>query len=74
MNGDERGMQRNDEDLQRQLTDLLTEHGDLDAAIDALQVSATSDRTQLQRLKKKKLHLKDRIAELRGKVTPDIIA
>lgn len=61
-------------DVQKQLTDLLTEHGDLDAAIDALQIATASDQTQLQRLKKKKLYMKDQISELRCRLTPDIIA
>lgn len=67
-------MERTEEDVQRQLTGLLTEHGDLDAAIDALQVTAVSDQTQLQRLKKKKLRLKDQISELRCRLTPDGVA
>ncbi len=50
------------------------EHRDLDAAIDALLQSGLSDALQLQRLKKKKLLLRDKIAELEDALLPDIIA
>lgn len=50
------------------------EHADLDAAIDALAKAHSIDRMLLQRLKKKKLSLKDRIVELEQILLPDIIA
>jgi hypothetical protein len=53
---------------------LLQEHRDLDAAIEALQVVGAVDQLQLQRLKKRKLALRDRIAFLEDQLTPDIIA
>ena len=53
---------------------LLQEHRDLDAAIEALQVSPGSDMLQVQRLKKRKLHLRDRITFIEDQLTPDIIA
>ncbi|WP_147125821.1 YdcH family protein [Shimia ponticola] len=53
---------------------LRREHRDLDDAIQALEEKATSDQLTLRRLKKQKLHLKDRIARLEDKITPDIIA
>jgi hypothetical protein len=53
---------------------LRQEHRDLDAAIDALMAVAASDRLQLQRLKKRKLALRDRISFLEDTLTPDIIA
>lgn len=53
---------------------LRQEHRDLDAAIDALIALAASDRLQLQRLKKRKLALRDRISFLEDTLTPDIIA
>ena len=53
---------------------LREEHRDLDAAIAALQGAATVDQLQLQRLKKRKLALRDRISGLEDLVTPDIIA
>ena len=46
----------------------------VDAAIGALQVSPGSDVLQVQRLKKRKLHLRDRITFIEDQLTPDIIA
>ena len=53
---------------------LRTEHRDLDAAIDALAFGGSSDQLQIARLKKRKLRLKDEIAELEDRLIPDIIA
>jgi hypothetical protein len=53
---------------------LREEHRDLDVAIAALTHLGTPDQLQLQRLKKRKLVLRDRIAFLDDQVTPDIIA
>lgn len=50
------------------------EHRDLDDAIKALQLTGTFDQLTLQRLKKKKLQLKDKIAQIEDRLTPDIIA
>ncbi|MCZ4273732.1 DUF465 domain-containing protein [Maritalea porphyrae] len=50
------------------------EHKDLDAAIHALTHSGQNDPMLVQRLKKKKLTLKDRIKELEDILLPDIIA
>jgi hypothetical protein len=50
------------------------EHSDLDAAIYTLSSSGYSDQMLLQRLKKRKLALKDRIAQLENLLLPDIIA
>jgi hypothetical protein len=61
-------------ELRAQLARLQQEHRDLDAAIEALQVSPGSDLLQVQRLKKRKLHLKDRISFVEDQLTPDIIA
>ena len=61
-------------ELREQLARLLQEHRDLDAAIAALQTSPGSDLLQVQRLKKRKLALKDRIAVLEDRLLPDIIA
>lgn len=57
-----------------ELARLLEEHSDLDAAIAALERLAAGDRLQIQRLKKRKLWLKDAIALLQDELTPDIIA
>jgi hypothetical protein len=61
-------------ELRAQLARLQQEHRDLDAAIAALQGSPGSDIIQVQRLKKRKLHLRDRITFLEDQLTPDIIA
>lgn len=53
---------------------LREEHRDLDTAIDALALVKTGDQIQMQRLKKRKLSLRDRIGYLEDQVTPDIIA
>lgn len=67
MNDDER-------DYTSDLAKLQQEHRDLDAAIEALQQSPAPDLLQLQRLKKRKLHLRDRISFIEDAATPDIIA
>ena len=53
---------------------LRHEHRDLDAAIAALEQIGGGDQLQIQRLKKRKLILKDRIISLSDRATPDIIA
>ncbi|MGY6569148.1 MAG: YdcH family protein [Salinarimonas sp.] len=58
----------------RELARLRQEHRDLDSAIEALDSMASGDRLQLQRLKKRKLILRDRINDLEDRITPDIIA
>ena len=50
------------------------EHSDLDAAIHTLSQSQMADRMLIQRLKKRKLALKDRIVQLENLLLPDIIA
>lgn len=50
------------------------EHADLDAAISTLAGSGLADQMLLQRLKKRKLMLKDRIVQLENLLLPDIIA
>jgi hypothetical protein len=67
----------NDQDnseLRAQLAQLRQEHRDLDAAIEALHSTPGSDLLQVQRLKKRKLHLRDRIIQIEDLLTPDIIA
>ncbi len=68
-------MNDNDEiALRALLTRLEQEHRDLDAAITALAVSPGSDLIQVQRLKKRKLVLRDKIRQIEDQITPDIIA
>ena len=60
--------------LRVQLGVLRQEHRDLDDAIHALQEAGKFDMLTVKRLKKQKLGLKDKIAVLEDRVTPDIIA
>ena len=64
----------NNEVLQIQLAVFKSEHRDLDDAISALVEKCTADQLTLQRLKKRKLALKDKISRLEDRLTPDIIA
>ncbi|WP_458097416.1 YdcH family protein [Roseomonas sp. WA12] len=59
--------------LLRRLHELRSEHRDLDTVILRLEDSL-HDQLQLQRLKKRKLRLKDEIAQLESRLVPDIIA
>ena len=61
-------------EFRAQLARLQQEHRDLDAAIAALAESPGSDLIQVQRLKKRKLVLRDRISFIEDQLTPDIIA
>ena len=60
--------------LRRKLDELKTEHRDLDDVIDRLAHQAPYDQLKLQRLKKRKLVLKDLIARVESQLLPDIIA
>ena len=60
--------------IRQRLQALEVEHHDLDDVIDRLAIDPAQDRLQLQRLKKRKLLLKDQIAKLRTRLIPDIIA
>ena len=57
-----------------ELARLREEHRDLDHAIEALERLGSGDRLQIQRFKKRKLSLKDRMTFLEDQLTPDIIA
>lgn len=61
-------------ELRRRLHELEIEHRDLDDVIARLLEKAPYDQIQLQRLKKRKLLLRDEIAILRDRLIPDIIA
>jgi hypothetical protein len=74
MEGEDRVVQVGDSVIRNELAQLRQEHRDLDAAIDALHANARADSLQVQRLKKQKLGLKDRISRLEDKLLPDIIA
>ena len=57
-----------------QLLILEQEHRDLDEVIHQIQEKKTVDLAKIQRLKKRKLGIKDRIANLKDRIEPDIIA
>lgn len=60
--------------IRAEIERLRLEHHDLEAAIDALLAVGAVDQLQIQRLKKRKLTLRDRLAHLEDQITPDIIA
>lgn len=60
--------------LKEKLEELKTEHRDLDGVINQLSNAQPVDLFQLQRLKKRKLVLKDMILKLESQLLPDIIA
>ena len=60
--------------LINQLKEFEQEHRDLDEILIRLQEKQTVDLLQIQRLKKRKLLLKDKIIYLKNKIEPDIIA
>ena len=62
------------EDVRRQLAELKTEHRDLDDVISRVSEELPFDQLRLQRLKKRKLSLKDEISRLENALIPDIIA
>ncbi len=64
----------NDEALLIRISALEEEHADLGAAIDALEEKPAKNNLILARLKKRKLALKDKILQLKDRLTPDIIA
>ena len=70
-------MSNNDEhkkELLKKYNNLKKEHRDLDKILIKLQEKKTIDLLQIQKLKKKKLILKDKITLIRNKIEPDIIA
>lgn len=63
-----------EEEIRRELAELRQEHRDLDAAIEGMIGSGRIDTIGIQRWKKRKLALKDRITALEDQLLPDIIA
>ncbi len=65
----------NDRDaILRKLHELRSEHRDLDTVIVRLSEAGPADQLQLQRLKKRKLLLKDEVSRLESRLIPDSIA
>jgi hypothetical protein len=65
---------RDEEEIKRRVVELQVEHRDLDDVIARLIVQQGHDELQLRRLKKRKLQLKDQIAQLQMQLVPDIPA
>ena len=64
----------NDKKLREELAQLLQQHRVFDEAIATLELSLDRDQLQISRLKRQKLHLKDRISQIEDQLLPDIIA
>ncbi len=64
----------NEESIKTRLTELKNEHRELDELIDDLAGRGPADQIKIQRLKKRKLALKDQISILEDSLLPDIIA
>ena len=71
MDKDSNDPQRN---IQNQIATMESEHRDLDSVIERLGEVLPFDQLKLQRLKKRKLVLKDEMTRLRSRILPDIIA
>ena len=71
LSGDEQASQ---EMMRRKLAELRSEHRDLDDVIARISDEAPFDSLQVQRLKKRKLDLKDQILKIENELLPDIIA
>ncbi|MEE8293476.1 MAG: DUF465 domain-containing protein [Kiloniellales bacterium] len=60
--------------IRKKLAQLQSEHRDLDDVISRITVGGAFDQLQIQRLKKRKLRLKDQISQLENQLVPNIIA
>ena len=60
--------------LKEKLNELINQHSELDDAIERINEIIPFDQVKLQRLKKRKLVLKDEIKKLNSQILPDIIA
>lgn len=68
-------MNTEDQDsLKVRLAELQIEHRDLDDVITQLTSQGAFDQLQVQRLKKRKLLLRDQIERIKSKLIPDVIA
>ena len=74
INSEARAMDLDIEALRAKLAALKSEHRDLDDVITRLAQRAPFDQLELQRMKKRKLLLKDQISKIESELLPDIIA
>jgi len=63
-----------DEHIRHRINELSLEHGDLDDAINLMTEATYTDQLKLQRMKRRKLRLKDEISQLESQLIPDIKA
>lgn len=73
MNGDKVMADQEQADIRLALARLRQEHEDYDTAINAM-ITVGSDALRIQRMKKKKLVIKDKMTQLEDQILPDIIA
>ncbi len=71
---DDNDLAANDDAILIRIAELRQQHKDLDDAVHALALGTNPDQLQIARLKRQKLILRDKIAELEDRLTPDIIA
>lgn len=62
------------EQVKSHLAEMKLEHGDLDQIIERMTRDTTVEELHIKRLKKRKLYLKDQIADLENELIPDILA
>ena len=67
-------MEADQENIKKEINELLEQHSELDDAIERINDKIPFDQIKLQRLKKRKLLLKDEIKKLKSQTLPDIIA
>ena len=67
-------MEGDQENIKKKINELLEQHSELDDAIERINEKIPFDQIKLQRLKKRKLVLKDEINKLKSRILPDIIA
>ena len=67
-------MEVDQKNIKKKINELLDQHSELDDAIERINEKIPFDQIKLQRLKKRKLVLKDEINKLKSKILPDIIA
>ena len=71
---DESDLQKEQDALRKKLEDLTLEHRDLDELLNIATSSPSVDMLKFQRLKKRKLAIKDEIRKIHARILPDIIA
>ena len=71
---DESDLQKEQDALRKKLEDLTLEHRDLDELLSIATSSPSVDMLKFQRIKKRKLAIKDEIRKIHSRILPDIIA